>query len=243
MSGKKVLIGVLALCFLCCCAMSLFMLLFGKFESNGECTYKGPFAQEGGDVAPACDEDSDSDDEEESNNDVGDLEPLDENDDNPQENDFGLDVFSNEHYALEYPLDWYTEVDGDNIYVYRFDPNDIPAGQTNDNFNVQSIIGNNEQSSFTKSDCQDLADGVAEQLIGTYDEINVVSTQVTTLNDNKTCKVVMDGSLKGIELDLYQYYIIDGEDDSNAFVLTFGMEKDSEHFDALIEIAESFSTL
>lgn len=244
MKSKTLIIMLLVVCFLCfgfCAAVSL---LFGAFEANNECVYKGPLASKTSEMAPACNDDAEDETEDEDE----DSEDSDSNEhsnggSDTSDSDLGLESYSNTYYSVKYPSDWYFTEAGNTIQISKYDPNNTPEGELNDNFNVRTIIGQNDTTSWTKTDCQDTADSVVDSLVGVFESIEVSSVELTTINSNKACKVIMYGTLGGYDLDLYQYYVIDAKNTKNAYVLTFEMGVYSDNLDTLEDISESFKTL
>lgn len=225
MDGKKVALVVLALCAICCICTSVFAALFGKFEVNGKCSYKGPLA------AGECPSTS-----------------VTPNGTTPtptktEEPDANSTRYNGSDYSIDYPKGWFVDntpsIQGADIAIYQFDPSNT-QGNTNDNISVSKVA---QGFKIDLAECEDYADQVYTSAKASYsnlyESITLDTTEVIKIDGQDSCHVVLNSVVGGYDLVQHQY-VLSSTATNKSYIITTTQLKTSSNASLLSKAALSF---
>lgn len=197
------------------------------------------------------DSDSDSDDTEEADEEEEDEEESDEEEDedsDEEDEDSSSDMeeydgdFSS-LFTFEYPGEFVVEDEGTvsgtfYTYIYAKDPDELGLSDFNPNVNITSA-GFLEMTEAEADYCEEYATEVVDILADSYDAVELVDHDNTTVNGLEACKLVLEGTYFGVDLIQEQYLIFNEDEDGESFIATLTTNMEEEAYDELIAVIDS----
>lgn len=212
---KKLIILLVALV-LCCCVLSLAgAFLFGNFEANGQCLYKGPMATVNSGACAGS-----------ASTTVNTVDRTANSTNSTTGTTSQTRTYNGASYSLNYP-DTFSIDDSDSTRLFVYASNGL------DNLNISKKI---LAITTTQSDCEDYASQTITDLTDYSAELVDVST--TTINGYGACKVYFtaDYGTESGKVSQTQYYIAVG---SQTYFETITINQDSTLYTDLDTIAKS----
>jgi hypothetical protein len=246
MKGRNIIfivIGVILLCCVCCFA---FFFTFGYFSDGEECIYEGPLAPD-----DACEEltddlsgdDEDGTDEGDSDSNGGDDSDNSDSGDNESNGDSGAviepiagwETYEAASYSIQYPAEWDQETEGLDTLILT--PDGI------DNFRL-SQESNNQFTTLNSVTCEVFTESFMETYRTLFDEVSDPTFRYDRVAGNEACIIeditVVTG---GVEVRQEAYYIVDENDDSEAYTVVFSVSSGSGSNQVLQEFSDVLDTL
>lgn len=242
---------LLVLLVFCCFSILLIAGFFALFISIGDdrdCTYDAPFSLN--EPAACEDEDEDADESEDTEDESDEDETTDDKDETDSEDTneedseditrFSGGIYDEENYTLEIAEGWYIDNSTSTLYIYTEDPDTTFDGLENINVIEYTDYFDEGTELTTSSGCEEYGEGVVSQLEGVYDDIVFSSSKVVSTNGVDACRIRFEGVYLTTELKQEQYYINNEDEDGDDYIMTLTYFDDSEYYDQMVEVFESF---